>query len=151
MRPRWCQSLAGQMPGTGLSATSVALDGAISHADSFAVANPGAHTAIVLVTGGLPAACDTNMNDIATSAATGYQQSNVLTYVVGIGPLSAYDVVAAAGGTGATNTADPASATLATDVLGLFNNIEAGLSPQCTTCFRPLPTWEISPSISIPR
>lgn len=79
-----------------------ALQGAIDHARSWAVAHPSHSVSVVLATDGEPSEC-TPMSvseiasDIAAPGAKG--KPRVLTFVVGVGDLGALDAIAKAGGT----------------------------------------------------
>ncbi len=79
--------------------TSAALAGATQWATAYQAAHPSEATAIILITDGEPAGCDTNVKDIAGIAATAYA-AGISTYVIGLGINS--DVlyqIAASGGT----------------------------------------------------
>ncbi len=80
----------------GATPTSAALSGAISHAQSWATANPTHTVIVVFATDGLPTECSpTDIPSIAQIAAMGASGSPaVKTYVIGV--LSAADIAAGA-------------------------------------------------------
>jgi len=93
-------SLQGHSPG-GMTPTGPALSGAIEAATSWAGANPSHIVAVVLATDGVPTECAPQdigqIANIAAAASSGNPQ--VLTFVIGIGDLTALNSIAAAGGT----------------------------------------------------
>ncbi len=87
---------------TGGTPTSAALEGAIAQAQTFAAANPGHVTIVVLATDGDPTSCNTDLNYINGVAAAGYAGNpSISTFVIGVGGSQmALDGFASAGGTG---------------------------------------------------
>src|SRR5215472_5044560 len=81
--------------------TSAALQGAVDHATSWAMAHSGHVVIDVLATDGDPTECDTNLSDIdaiASKGATG--NPKILTFVIGVGTsTAALNGIANAGGT----------------------------------------------------
>jgi hypothetical protein len=82
--------------------TSAALQGAVDHAKAWGTQHPDHVVVTVLATDGEPTQCDTNLANINAIAAAGLNGvPKILTFVVGVGPLSgALNGIAAAGGTG---------------------------------------------------
>jgi hypothetical protein len=100
-------SLMAHMP-DGLTPTSAALTGAISHAQALAKANTGHRTVVVLATDGLPDECTpSDTAGVASIAATGLAGTpSISTFVIGVfAPTEAQqaqttlDAIATAGGT----------------------------------------------------
>ncbi len=93
-----------QQPG-GQTPTVPALDGAIQHAQAWAMANPTHRVAVVYSTDGYPMGCQNNSIDAAATlaAAAFAAKPSIPTYVLGVGPnLTELNKIASAGG---TNTA----------------------------------------------
>lgn len=93
-------ALAGSSP-DGLTPTGPALQGAIQAATSWAGAHPDHIVAVVLATDGVPTECSPQdigqIANLAAAAAGGSPE--ILTFVIGIGDLTALNAIAAAGGT----------------------------------------------------
>ena len=85
----------------GLTPTAPALTGAIEAASAYATAHADHVVAVVLATDGVPTECSpTLVADIAAVAATAAAATPpVLTFVIGIGNVSALNAIASAGGT----------------------------------------------------
>ncbi|MBL9023894.1 MAG: VWA domain-containing protein [Myxococcales bacterium] len=95
------QSIGNHGP-TGGTPTSAALEGAISHAQTWANANPGHAVIVVLATDGDPTSCNSDLAYINGVAAAGFGGTpSIRTFVIGVGgSVSALNGFAAAGGTG---------------------------------------------------
>ncbi len=95
------QSIGNHGP-TGGTPTSAALEGAISHAQTWANANPGHAVIVVLATDGDPTSCNSDLAYINGVAAAGFSgMPSIRTFVIGVGgSVSALNGFAAAGGTG---------------------------------------------------
>jgi hypothetical protein len=89
--------------------TAPALEGALQHASTWAVAHPSHVVAVVLATDGKPTEC-TVMDPAAIGqiAAKAYGATpSIRTFVIGVGPsLAALDKIAAGGGTGSAFLVD---------------------------------------------
>jgi len=94
-------SIAAHGP-TGGTPTSAALEGAISHAQTWAGANPGHAVIVVLATDGDPTSCNSDLGYINGVAAAGFNGTpSIPTFVIGVGgSVSALNGFASAGGTG---------------------------------------------------
>ncbi|MFP6685341.1 MAG: VWA domain-containing protein, partial [Polyangiaceae bacterium] len=92
-------SSIGQFSPDGLTPTGPALQGAIDAAYAHAQANPNHVVAVVLATDGVPSECSPqDVGQIASIASTAFNGSpQVLTFVIGIGDLSALNQIAQAG------------------------------------------------------
>lgn len=88
--------------------TSAALEGAIMHAKSWSIANPGHAVVVVFATDGDPTECNTDQNYINGVAAAGFNGNpKILTFVIGVGSsLGALNGVAQAGGSGSAFIVD---------------------------------------------
>jgi len=90
-------ALGGQTP------TVPALQGAIEHAQQWAIANPGRRSTVLLVTDGLPTSCDTDLLSLEAVARQGViNDPPILTFVLGVSAGAAeYNLhrIAKAGGT----------------------------------------------------
>jgi len=99
-------AIAGMEPG-GTTPTQPALDGAITHARTWAAAHPDHKVVAVMATDGLPTDCDVqDIRSIADLAAAGKESTpSILTFVIGVfgqHELSAQhnlDEIASSGGT----------------------------------------------------
>jgi hypothetical protein len=98
---------------TNLTPQAPALEGALTFARSFAIANASHKVAVVLITDGLPNECTpsdvpTDVANVASAFANGTPQ--VKTFVIGIGtdvqPPSKWSTIASAGGTGSAHLAN---------------------------------------------
>ena len=86
----------------GLTPTVPALQGAIDYARTWALANPGRATTVVLVTDGFPTQCDNAPEHISEAAKAGYDSAeHIRTFVIGVGDVAKYNLnnYARAGGT----------------------------------------------------
>jgi hypothetical protein len=86
----------------GGTPTRPALEGAIQYANTWAEANPGRRTVVVLATDGDPSGCIPNApQDVAAAAAAALNGPNrIQTFVIGVGrSLASLNLVASAGGT----------------------------------------------------
>lgn len=92
-------SMAAHSPSTS-TPTSAALQGAISHATTWAHAHPGDAVAVILATDGDPTECDTSLSGIQAIAAAGYAATpKIPTFVIGVGSsLSNLNSIAMSGG-----------------------------------------------------
>jgi hypothetical protein len=89
--------------------TGPALDGAIKHAKSWAMAHPSHNVVVVLATDGEPTECaPQDIPSIANLASVGVSGNpSVDTFVIGVGPsLDNLNAIAAAGGTGSAFLVD---------------------------------------------
>jgi hypothetical protein len=110
-------SLGAHQPSTS-TPTSAALQGALDHSKAWAAAHPGHVVIAVLATDGEPTECDTNVANIAATAATALGGNpSIKTFAIGVfapadvpsGP-NALDQIAAAGGTGQAFVIDTSNA-----------------------------------------
>ena len=94
------QTILGALTPHANTPTEQVLTGAYKAANAFMAANPGRSVAVVLVTDGIPAACN-NTRDGTVAAAlakTAFDGTpSIETYVVGIGTMPALDLIALAG------------------------------------------------------
>jgi hypothetical protein len=80
--------------------TTPALQGAITHARSWAEDHPESKVVVFLVTDGMPDDCNSTVDTTAAQARLGLEGSpSIPTYVLGIGNGLALDAIAQAGGT----------------------------------------------------
>jgi hypothetical protein len=88
-------------PGGG-TPTRPALEGAMQYTVSWAQANPGRKTILVLASDGEPTGCQQNaVQDSANIAANGLSQNGIQTFVIGVGQsLTSLNQIAQAGGSG---------------------------------------------------
>jgi hypothetical protein len=100
---------------------SAALAGAAQWAESYRASHPDQETGIVLVVDDAPEGCDTSADSMAQVAAAAYAESEVRTYVLGLGSsdATALGKIALAGKTGPLFAPDGAD---------LANDVVAGLS-----------------------
>ncbi|MCA9620923.1 MAG: VWA domain-containing protein [Myxococcales bacterium] len=87
----------------GLTPMEAALAGAEQYAlDWQATAEAGGRIVVILLTDGIPTACDQNINNIASYAADAFAQSEILTFAVGLqgSNESQMNTIAMAGNTG---------------------------------------------------
>lgn len=108
----------------GLTPTVPALQGAISYARSWAAANPGRATTVVLVTDGFPTQCDNAPEHISDAAKGGYDSAeHIRTFVIGVGDVAKFnlDNYARAGGTKKAYLTDAGDVT--TTFVNALNNI----------------------------
>ncbi|MBK8251676.1 MAG: VWA domain-containing protein [Polyangiaceae bacterium] len=94
---------------TGNTPTGPALQGAVDHAKSWAMAHPSHNVVVVLATDGDPTECNPSdipgISNIAAAAANA--SPKVKTFVIGVGAsLSNLNAIAAAGGTGSAFIVD---------------------------------------------
>ena len=83
----------------GATPTLPALQGAVEYAKQQATLNPNERSLVVLVTDGEPNGCSSTIDAVSQTALDGANK-NVLTYVVGVGPLlDNLNKIAQAGGT----------------------------------------------------
>jgi hypothetical protein len=110
--------------------TSAALQGASQWATAHQAAHPEEITAIVLVTDGEPAGCDTNANDIAAIANDAYTRSAVRTFVIGLSGANEtfLNQVATAGGTKQAFLVSDGT-TVTSDLLTALDTIRDGAMP----------------------
>ena len=93
----------------GLTPTAPALSGAIQAATTWATSHPDHIVAVVLATDGVPTECSPqDIGQIANIAgAAANANPSVLTFVIGIGDLTALNSIAASGGTGSAFIVQP--------------------------------------------
>ena len=116
-------AMDGVTPG-GLTPTVPALQGAISYARSWADANPGRATTVVLVTDGFPTQCDNAPEHITEAAKSGYESpEHIRTFVIGVGDVAKFnlDNYARSGGTKSAYLTDAGDVT--TTFVAALNNI----------------------------
>ena len=120
----------------GLTPTVPALQGAISYARTWAQANPGRATTVVLVTDGFPTQCDNEPDDISQAASTGYQSpEHIRTFVIGVGDVAKFnlDNYARSGGTKSAYLTD------AGDVTSTFVDALNNITNRALACEYQLP------------
>jgi len=108
----------------GLTPTVPALQGAIRYARSWAEANPGRATTVVLVTDGFPTQCDNAPEHISDAAQAGYESpEHIRTFVIGVGDVAKFnlDNYARSGGTKRAYLTDAGDVT--TTFVDALNNI----------------------------
>jgi hypothetical protein len=115
--------LAMRLPGPG-TATTPALEGAIMHARSRAMENPGVKTVVLLVTDGEPASCGSTIASTAAAAAAGFSGTpSIPTYVLGLGNVGGLHEMAQGGGTGnAFVVSDPGSVQAVVDAMNAIRS-----------------------------
>ena len=124
-------AIGATMP-AGNTPTTAALEGALAYASAYTTANMGMRTAaVVLVTDGLPAACGTATNSVATAAMAAQNAfmgtPSIKTFVVGMGDTAALDQIALAGSGGQTHYI-PTSG----DVVGTLSAALTSISGELT-------------------
>jgi hypothetical protein len=120
----------------GLTPTIPALQGAISYARSWAHANPGRATTVVLVTDGFPTQCDNAPEHISDAAQLGYESAeHIRTFVIGVGDVAKFnlDNYARAGGTKSAYLTD------AGDVTDTFVSALNNITNRALACEYQLP------------
>jgi hypothetical protein len=123
------------MPG-GLTPTIPALQGAIKYARSWAQANPGRATSVVLVTDGFPTQCDNAPEHISDAAQAGYESpEHIRTFVIGVGDVAKFNLnnYARAGGTKTAYLTDLG------DVTSTFVNALNNITNRALACEYQLP------------
>jgi len=108
----------------GLTPTVPALQGAVGYARSWAQANPGRATTVVLVTDGFPTQCDNAPEHISEVAKSGYESpEHIRTFVIGVGDVAKFnlDNYARSGGTKSAYLTDAGD--VATTFVDALNNI----------------------------
>ncbi|HEX7670812.1 MAG TPA: vWA domain-containing protein [Polyangiaceae bacterium] len=124
-------------PGGG-TPTRPALEGGMQYANSWAAANPGRNTIVVLATDGDPTGCMTNaVQDSANIAAAGLAGPNkIKTFVIGVGnSLGSLNQIAQAGGTSQAFVLDTGG-----DVAKSFSAALAAIHGQAASCDFKVPT-----------
>jgi hypothetical protein len=124
-------------PGGG-TPTRPALEGGMQYANSWAAANPGRNTIVVLATDGDPTGCQTNaVQDSANIAAAGLAGPNhIKTFVIGVGKsLTSLNTIATAGGTSQAYVLDTGG-----DVAKAFSDALAAIHGQAASCDFKVPT-----------
>ncbi|HVU01351.1 MAG TPA: VWA domain-containing protein [Polyangiaceae bacterium] len=123
-------AIQGMGPGGG-TPTRPALEGGMSYATQWASQHPDRTTVIVLATDGDPTGCQTNsVQDVANIAANGFSQSNIRTFVIGVGSsLTALNQVAQAGGTNQAYVLDTGG-----DVAKAFADALASIYGEAASC-----------------
>ena len=111
--------------------TSAALSGSVLWATTYQAAHPDEATVIILITDGEPQGCDTNAQNIARIAGDAFTNSNIQTYVIGLGGLNSATLngIAAAGGTMTAHTVMSGASSTA-DLLATLNSIK-GMAISC--------------------
>ena len=120
----------------GLTPTVPALQGAISYARSWARANPGRATTVVLVTDGFPTQCDNEPDHVSQAALDGYQSAErIRTFVIGVGDVAKFnlDNYARSGGTKSAYLTD------AGDVSASFVDALNNITNRALACEYQLP------------
>lgn len=120
----------------GLTPTVPALQGAISYARSWARANPGRATTVVLVTDGFPTQCDNAPEHISDAAQAGYESAErIRTFVIGVGDVAKFnlDNYARSGGTKTAYLTD------AGDVTSTFVDALNNITNSALACEYQLP------------
>lgn len=93
------------------TATLPAMQGAITHARSWATANPDAKTVVLLVTDGIPSECESTVENVSAVVAEGFSGTpSIQTFVIGLGDLGALNMFAQAGGTDQALVIEPGAA-----------------------------------------
>jgi len=117
--------------------TEQVLTGAYTAARAYMTANPGRSVAVVLVTDGMPYACDNDRSG-ARSAAIAKQafdgSPSIKTYVVGMGAVATLDAIALAGTGGQTHYIE-ANADATAKILALLKTVTSTI-----TCDYTIPT-----------
>lgn len=91
-------SIDAQTP-AGETPTLPAIIGAIDYAKDYAASDPGARTAILLVTDGEPSACESSVRNVSTEVER--VAASIPTYVIGVGDsVNSLAMIASSGGTG---------------------------------------------------
>jgi hypothetical protein len=124
-------------PGGG-TPTRPALEGGMQYANSWAAANPGRNTIVVLATDGDPTGCMTNaVQDSVNIAAAGLNGPNkIKTFVIGVGnSLTSLNAIAQAGGTTQAFVLDTGG-----DVAKAFSDALAAIHGQAASCDFKVPT-----------
>jgi hypothetical protein len=117
--------------------TEQALTGAYAAAKTYMKANPGRSVAVVLVTDGMPFACDNDKTGAASAAiakAAFEGSPSIQTYVVGMGQVATLDAIALAGSGNATHYIE-ANADATAKIQALLNKVTSTIS-----CDYKLPT-----------
>jgi hypothetical protein len=98
-----------QTPSFGATSTYPALYGSLAAATGFKDTNPEKEVIVVLISDGPASECNTDIDDIAGLASASLNYNGVRTYVIAIqgAPVSAFDVISAAGGTGQAYDVSP--------------------------------------------
>jgi len=120
----------------GLTPTVPALQGAIGYARSWAQANPGRATTVVLVTDGFPTQCDNAPEHISEAARTGYESAeHIRTFVIGVGDVAKFNLnnYARSGGTKTAYLTD------AGDVTSTFVEALNNITNRALACEYQLP------------
>jgi hypothetical protein len=105
------------------TATLPAMQGAITHARSWATEHPDAKTVVLLVTDGLPDDCNSTVENVTQVVAEGLSgEPSIQTFVVGLGDLTALNMFAVAGGTGQALVVEPGAAQQLTAALNQIRN-----------------------------
>jgi hypothetical protein len=123
----------------GNTPTTPALEGALAYASAYTTASMGMRmAAVVLVTDGLPTACGTAINSVATAAMaaqTAFMGTpSIKTFVVGMGNTAALDQIALAGSGGQAHYIPTAG-----DVVGTLTAALRSISSM-VTCNYAIPT-----------
>jgi hypothetical protein len=128
--------------------TGPALEGALQYTGSWAERDAERRTAVVLLTDSYPTECNPqSMTDIAALATAARRSGGtVLTYVIGIGSLGDYDVVAQAGGSGKAILLSESSPTLEQDVTAALLEI-ASDNFSCAFRMPEVPGFTLDPSL----
>jgi hypothetical protein len=140
------QSLANHMP-TGETPTGAAIRGACDYASSWKRTNPGRQVVILLVTDGVPEApqsqrtCKPTLADAEMAAKDCLSQSQVATYVLGVGAnLENLSGLAQAGGTDHAYLAGTTD--VSSKVLDALNQIRDGAQVPCKFKIPPPPSGQ---------
>lgn len=120
----------------GLTPTVPAVQGAIGYARSWAQANPGRATTVVLVTDGFPTQCDNAPEHISDAARAGYESpEHIRTFVIGVGDVAKFNLnnYARSGGTKSAYLTD------AGDVTSTFVDALNNITNRALACEYQLP------------
>ena len=127
------------------TATLPAMEGAITHAREWSLANPDAKAVVLLVTDGIPDDCESTVENVSAVIAEGFNGSpSIQTFVIGLGDLGALNMFAVAGGTGQAIVIEPGAAPALVDAL---NSIRTAALP----CDFALPDGNGTTSVSLDK
>lgn len=133
---------------TGETPTGAAIRGACEYVESYRNENPGRAPVILLVTDGEPKAplsketCDPTLDDAVAAAAECFEEHDIRTYVLGVGPsLTNLRVIAEAGGTENAFLADLDNAE---QVLANFRAVRQAAQLPCELTLQEASTREVN-------
>jgi hypothetical protein len=119
---------------TGNTPSTPALTGAIEYARAYTMSQMGSRRAAVLfVSDGIPAGCNSTVTNAAAAAAAGFNGSpSIKTYVIGLANPAGLDEIALAGSGGTTHYIPAAG-----DVVGAVVNALTSISGALTCAYSP--------------